>query len=768
MRDSPVDQSVLLVDNGGLRGTNTPVDHFSPAVPLVVRGGATVIPAPRLTLPGLQVWSASAVVVSNPDLVVQGDALVQAGGSILADGMGEKPGAGTGAGLPGVPAGGGSHGGFGGANSSAQTSGSVISPVTWGSGGGGAGQGYWYGGFGGGSVRLSVTGTLLVDGRISANGTDGQWYSGGGAGGSVNVTAGTLTGSGTISANGGRGDGPSGGGGGGRVAVQLGTNLFVGAVTAFGGAGGAPGGAGTVYWEQTGASNAWLVVNNGGLRRTNTPLSALPAGLHLIVADGAVAHPQTSLPLFRSVTLADGGLLTGWPQLTNLHVATLGDLVLEPGGVLSVSGLGHRANIGPGAGQRLAGQGGGGGHGGTGGASVYGAAGGGRYDSATQPVAWGSGGGSVFPPGTSLVGSAGGGALRLSVAGTLVVNGQLTADGEDAWADDAGGGAGGSVWINANALTGGGLISARGGEAEWFNGGGGGGGRVALYLPVNTFTGLVSVAGGPGAVPGRAGTLFASGMVPELEVLDYWPAGVGTGTVNQVCVTFTDAVDPTSVAAQDFTLLAPDGAVSNLAVSVANPAQICVSFLTRSQPGRYRLLVGPDIAGLVASPMWQVCEGEFEVALPVVAGRVTNVLGQGVAGVTLHPGGALPAATTDAEGRYAIGVPVGWSGQVVPMLASRVFVPGSRAYPNVTYSVTGQDYLVFENSAPTLEAGLSGTNVWLEWFGLPGVSYQVLYSTNLADWYPLGGVLPGTNGPMQWRGTVGELPAAFFRLKAGN
>jgi hypothetical protein len=85
--------------------------------------------------------------------------------------------------------------------------------------GGGIYENQLYSGAGGGIIRLSVSGTLLVDGRISAAGLGALSPNfGGGAGGSIYLTAGTLAGAGVISANGGAGGGLGGGGGGGRIA----------------------------------------------------------------------------------------------------------------------------------------------------------------------------------------------------------------------------------------------------------------------------------------------------------------------------------------------------------------------------------------------------------------------------------------------------------------------------------------------------------------------------------------------------------------------
>ncbi|RIL05170.1 MAG: hypothetical protein DCC71_11320, partial [Proteobacteria bacterium] len=87
----------------------------------------------------------------------------------------------------------------------------------------GSGGGAWSGpgGDGGGRVRI-VTGTLLLDGAIRADGglSSGS-ASGEGSGGAVNVRAATIEGSGAISAHGGTTNGANHvGGGGGRIAIR--------------------------------------------------------------------------------------------------------------------------------------------------------------------------------------------------------------------------------------------------------------------------------------------------------------------------------------------------------------------------------------------------------------------------------------------------------------------------------------------------------------------------------------------------------------------
>ena len=87
---------------------------------------------------------------------------------------------------------------------------SESNPVLFGAAGGSAN---WYGpydwgGYGGGVIKLNLSGTLDNDGTIQSNGWDscpsgcsGYRGGGGGSGGSINITAATLEGGGNINAN---------------------------------------------------------------------------------------------------------------------------------------------------------------------------------------------------------------------------------------------------------------------------------------------------------------------------------------------------------------------------------------------------------------------------------------------------------------------------------------------------------------------------------------------------------------------------------------
>lgn len=127
------------------------------------------------------------------------------------------------------------------------------------------------------------------------------------------------------------------------------------------------------------------------------------------------------------------------------------------------------------------------------------------YDSQSEPSMLGSGGG-----GMSSGGGAGGGLIILNVAGTLTVDGNIQANGQNGGGNQSGG-SGGSIQIHTTTLTGSGGISANGGNGDTY-GGGGGGGRIAVYYDTLTGFSLANVVatGGSGGVSltSQKGTTF--------------------------------------------------------------------------------------------------------------------------------------------------------------------------------------------------------------------------------------------------------------------
>ena len=761
----------LLVDNGGHVGTNTAIVPGPGTYDLTVGGGATIGLSSALTFAGdLLVksngWLAFTYAFGSPVLGITGNATIERGGGILADGIGSGPSRGFQSSFG--PNGGGGHGGYGGANPPGYGGayGSVQNPQS-GGGAGGSASGSSFppmGGLGGGALRITVTGSFAMDGMISADGGAGQAQSGGGAGGSVWLTAGTLTGSGVISANGGAGNGTAGGGGGGRIAIYYDTNLFAGILSAHGGAGAVRGGAGTIYSRRNNELTERLLVDNRGRFGTNTPLQNLCAAFELSVQGGAAAIMTSSSVSLSNLLVGSGSSLSALAM--NLDLAILGDAVIEAGAVISVDGKGYsQLSGGPGSGRSAFGAGSGAGYGGAGGATA-GAAGGAPYGSAERPTHPGSGGGPGLSP--SSEGSQGGGALRLTVGHALTVEGRLGADGNAGLQDNSGGGSGGSIWLTAGTITGSGIISANGGAGEPILGGGGGGGRIALYSPTNTFTGLTTVLGGDGAERGENGTIYISTNLPPFEIVSHQPAGTVTNWMNTVVLTFSSAFDPSSISASDIGINTPNGATSAVELSALNSSTLrIIMFPVQTTVGDYTITIGPQIEDLFGRPMSQPYTGTFRILLPEIRGVVRDTNGQPVARVELRLMGGQPPTFTDGSGEYRLGVPSGWSGSVTPVFRNDVmFVPGSRVYTDVNASIGNDDYLMV--SVPTLGGQLDGTNFLLDWQGIPGVTYQPLWSTNLVDWFPYGRFLSGSNGVMKLLVPVDDDPMKFFRVRSEN
>ena len=598
----------VVADNGGLLGTNTTWSSTS-FFDLTVKGGAVVALPAGQSLNNLFIASNAWLSVNSQSqsVTISANATVEAGGGIIADGAGYSGGQGPGAGRYtyltgyGNVGGGGGYGGCGAAGAGTNlawggtTYGSLTTPTDQGSGGSGSLP--TDAGAGGGALHLNVTGALLLNGRLSANGTAGSIPgAGGGSGGSVWLTVGTLSGAGIISANGGAGNALGGGGGGGRLAIQYAVNAFSGTMRAYGGSGGSSwGGAGTVYLKANSQPIGSVSVDNGGRFGTNTFLAAQALPFDLTIRNGATVCAQNNYLVLSNLVVGAGGSLSASTllPLNPLDLEVLRDATIETNGVITVDGKGFPSGSGPGQGFSYNSIGSGAGYGGAGGASSV-SQGGSTYGSAQQPFDLGSGGGFGYYGGQG--GSEGGGAIRLTVGRALTINGLVTACGHPGQQDNAGGGSGGSIWIMTGIFEGAGLVAADGGAAESYLGGGGGGGRIAIYSPVNAFNGGVSVAGGDGYAPGQAGTVFSAAVFPSLFGVSHSPVGAVIASVSSVDIAFNAPVNPYTVYASDATLTTPTGIVSAAEVSVAatGPASVRVSFPAQIAEGAYTFNFGPS------------------------------------------------------------------------------------------------------------------------------------------------------------------------------
>lgn len=185
-----------------------------------------------------------------------------------------------------------------------------------------------------------------------------------------------------------------------------------------------------------------------------------------------------------------------------------GDLVIDEGGAVDVTGLGYRKRTGPGIGTISGGTSAS--HGG-----ISPRAGDPKcYGDIKEPVDYGTGANSDLT-------DRGGGAVKITVGGTLTVNGAVKADGSfeptGNVRDLYNASAGGSVWLSAGSLVGNGRISANGVAARSAGYFGSGGGRVAVYFTddgasLDDFDGVVTAYGGDSIQAtepsGGAGTMF--------------------------------------------------------------------------------------------------------------------------------------------------------------------------------------------------------------------------------------------------------------------
>ena len=557
---------LLITNNQVLIGVHCNIGEFQ------VDSGVTLTLAAQSHV---QIYAQSANILGT--INGQGKGFPLSSGTVT---VGQGPGAGTHSGdgnvFPGP-----SHGGVGGRGFynvqngfPAPAYGSVEYPTTFGSSGGNALDAN-SGGAGGGAFQLTVTGALTLDGTVNVNGAapaNSTYRGSGGAGGSVLINADTISGSGVVTAIGGSSTSFSGGAGGGRIAIHSANNSFEGSLNAKGGqyaSRSQTGGAGTIYISD---SNGRKIIVDNQDATPNTYNNALSRkmGLTPLNADllnetsfelehnNALVELGDSLELRGEINIDEDSVLYLGPEVTfpsppNLTVAgelevsglntrTFDDifitstgylthksnstteehkvnftgnaLTIENGGQINTNGRGYAQNQGPGRGGSSSSRSGGGGYGGRGG-DASSTAGGSVYGSKSQPAEIGSGGGK--PTSNSGTGGKGGGSVKLAISGDVVNNGAITANGENGLVYGSGG-SGGSVWIEANNISGEGLIEADGGDGTTQQSpppvGAGGGGRIALYYQDRNQLSTTTRRGELSANEAQNGTIYEH-QIPE-------------------------------------------------------------------------------------------------------------------------------------------------------------------------------------------------------------------------------------------------------------
>jgi hypothetical protein len=226
---------------------------------------------------------------------------------------------------------------------------------------------------------------------------------------------------------------------------------------------------------------------------------------------------------FVSLTVTNNGTVTHTAgQVEGLFLTVTGNVVIDAGSAINVTGKGYGSASGPGAGITTPYSGGGAAYGGNGATADGGIA----YGSVTNPTSLGSGGGGATYWG--IHGGAGGGAIRLALQGNLIHNGTISANGAPS---DAGCGSGGTVNLSCSQLSGSGSISANGGGSTGYTGGGGGGGRIAVYRQSAGSWPTISAIGGSNSGWGGAGTIYTkvtSSSLGALTIMNDGTAGAVT------------------------------------------------------------------------------------------------------------------------------------------------------------------------------------------------------------------------------------------------
>jgi hypothetical protein len=510
-----------------------------------------------------------------------------------------------------------------------------------------------------------------------------------------------------------------------------------------------------------------VLIENGGAAGTNTPLATTTEAFKLSILNGATVNPTNGGIVLSNLLVDGGGMLTHLVTQSNLDVTTLGDAVFGTNGSMVVDGDGYGAfGSGPGAGQMTNSySGSGAGYGGVGGAGISGIAGGSTYGSATQPTDDGSQGG-VFPLVSNYC--QGGGAIRLKVGGTLTVNGRLSANGNAALVEGAGGGSGGSIWVTTRRFAGTGLLLANGGMGEADQGGGGGGGRIAVYARTNNFGGALAAYGGFGASWGGTGTIFITNVIPPPQVVAQTPTGVVSYAVAYVDLTFGSPLDAATVPAATTQLDTPNGLLAPGTVTPASTglSSVRVSFPSQGTVGYYELQLGPQVADIYGDSMAGTYVGSFVILPPVISGQVTDTNGVGVPYVTLRISDQTLPSVTDVNGKYSLEVLPSWNGSITPSRGTSAFIPATRVYSNLGMDQTNQNFILTTPAALMMTSSAQGGNLNLGWNGINGVSYQTLWSSDLMSWQPYGGPVLGTNGPLQVVIPVGTGAAMMFRFSA--
>ncbi|PKO16677.1 MAG: hypothetical protein CVU39_07585 [Chloroflexi bacterium HGW-Chloroflexi-10] len=290
---------------------------------------------------------------------------------------------------------------------------------------------------------------------------------------------------------------------------------------------------------------------------------------------------------FDQIRIAEAQRLQTGGNLTTGTGITISANTMNIAGIVETYNAGYTfETLGPGAPTDIRY---GAGHGGKGGGS----AGGDIYGSYENPVTLGSSSGTGY----------GGGAIHLIVNELLYLaeSGVIQANGTSGYLN--GGDSGGSIWIDAQSVTGQGAIQAQGS-----NGGnntsyyGGGGGRIAILADTIDARLLLNANGGTGLENGEPGTIYTNQFDAEMSSLIVSKTDAIANGIDQISLTITlvnssgDPLPdkPVEIAISDGAGLEADITSNNDPVAIMDQY---VGIGTTNQDGQVTAILSTTVAG---------------------------------------------------------------------------------------------------------------------------------------------------------------------------
>ncbi|MEK6854988.1 MAG: hypothetical protein AABX73_02085, partial [Nanoarchaeota archaeon] len=372
---------------------------------------------------------------------------------------------------------------------------------------------------GGSAIKLeSIDGErIIVNGLINMNGID--TFSGSlstGAGGSIWLRAKSIKGKGKLTADGGGTMRSAGGGG--RIRFDFNNTLSYSGSINVRGSFGTEGGVYSDMRSQFGSFSfsSQLHDSNNYTYPSTWDINGsfgLAAGNYTILGDLNISRKDNARTVLVVKSSFPNNLtLNGEGVVLNVT----GNVIIEDGSLIDGSGEGLKEQVGPGRGGTSQG----GPHGGAGGGNTRAI-----YGNLKNPYSLGSGG----DEGT------GGGAVYIHTNGSVIINGKILVNGFNMTCTACASGAGGSIFIEANNITGNGTIDAGGGT--FLQRGAGGGGLIALVANTITYDGLIKndgglmTAAGATGINGSGGTVYINGTASMNSTVNVTTWGKNGGNI---------------------------------------------------------------------------------------------------------------------------------------------------------------------------------------------------------------------------------------------